>query len=248
VLANVLNNAAKYTHEGGKIQLRTEVRVSRVLIEISDNGIGMAPDLIARVFDLFSQAERSSDRSSGGLGLGLALVKSLIELHHGTVTCESAGVGKGSKFTLCLPRLIPPQDQQDGGQSSTVQVPPKHSLSIMVVDDNVDAATMLAMLLEASGHRVAVEHGAHAALRRVNEMEIAPDVCLLDIGLPDIDGIELARRLRQLPATADSLLIATTGYGQENDRNQTKAAGFDHHLVKPIDIKELLLLLKGVSP
>ncbi|MDB5958979.1 MAG: response regulator [Massilia sp.] len=248
VLANVLNNAAKYTHEGGKIQLRTEVRVSRVLIEISDNGIGMAPDLIARVFDLFSQAERSSDRSSGGLGLGLALVKSLIELHHGTMTCESAGLGKGSKFTLCLPRLIPPQDQQDVGQSSTVQLPPKHSLSIMVVDDNVDAATMLAMLLEASGHRVAVEHGAHAALRRVNEMEIAPDVCLLDIGLPDIDGIELARRLRQLPATADSLLIAATGYGHENDRNQTKAAGFDHHLVKPIDIKELLLLLKGVLP
>jgi PAS domain S-box-containing protein len=244
VLANILNNAAKYTHEGGRIGLRTEVRGPRVLIEISDNGIGMEPELMARVFDLFAQAERSSDRSLGGLGLGLALVKSLVELHHGTVTCDSAGPGKGSKFTVCLPCLDPHEDLQSRGQSGTAHPAPTKSLCVLVVDDNVDAATMLAMVLEASGHRVVVEHDAHAALRRAQDMTL--DACLLDIGLPDMDGIELGRRLRQLPSGARSLLIAATGYGQENDRDQTRAAGFDHHLVKPIDIKQLLLLLDSV--
>lgn len=246
VLANVLNNAAKYTQEGGKIQLRINVRISHVLIEVSDNGIGMEPDLMTRVFDLFAQAERSSDRSLGGLGLGLALVKSLVELHHGTVTCESAGLGKGSKFTICLPRLGSHEDRQGHGQSRTDRVPPTQSLHVMVVDDNIDAAAMLAMLLEASGHRVSVEHGAHEALQRAIDTE--PEVCLLDIGLPGMDGNELARRLRRLPATSRSLLIATTGYGQENDRNETKAAGFDHHLVKPIDIKQLFSILENASP
>jgi len=246
VLANILNNAAKYTQEGGKIQLRVNVRMSHVLIEVSDNGIGMEPDLMTRVFDLFAQAERSSDRSLGGLGLGLALVKSLVELHHGTVTCESAGLGKGSKFTICLPRAGLHEDEDRRGQPRTHRVPSTQSLHVMVVDDNVDAAAMLAMLLEASGHRVAVEYGAHEALKRA--IDIEPEVCLLDIGLPGMDGIELARRLRQLPATSRSLLIATTGYGQENDRKETRAAGFDHHLVKPIDIKQLFSILENASP
>ena len=201
---------------------------------------------MTRVFDLFAQAERSSDRSLGGLGLGLALVKSLVELHHGTVTCESAGLGKGSKFTICLPRPGLPEDRHRRGQSRTQRVPSTQSLHVMVVDDNVDAAAMLAMLLEASGHRVAVEYGAHEALKRA--IDIEPEVCLLDIGLPGMDGIELARRLRQLPATSRSLLIATTGYGQENDRKETRAAGFDHHLVKPIDIKQLFSILENATP
>jgi CheY-like chemotaxis protein len=159
------------------------------------------------------------------------------------VTCESAGQGKGSTFTLCLPRLGLEEDRQRHDRVDTPELPRTRSLRVMVVDDNVDAAAMLAMLLEASGHHVSVEHGAHAALRRAGE--IAPEVCLLDIGLPDMDGIELARRLRQLPATCRSLLIATTGYGQENDRNQTRDAGFDHHLVKPIHIKQLLSILEN---
>jgi PAS domain S-box-containing protein len=240
VLANILNNAAKYTPEGGCVRLATDVRDGDVLIEVSDNGIGMAPELVARAFDLFAQAERSSDRSSGGLGLGLALVRSLVDLHHGTVHCGSAGIGKGSKFTIRLPRLGGAEEQAEppaaGAAAQTAQ-----SLRIMVVDDNVDAAAMLAMLLEASGHRVAVEHDARRVLARARSE--APQVCLLDIGLPDIDGNELARQLRAEPGTAGAVLIAVTGYSQESDRAQSLAAGFDHHLVKPVDIRALGAIL-----
>jgi CheY-like chemotaxis protein/anti-sigma regulatory factor (Ser/Thr protein kinase) len=240
VVANLLNNAAKYTQEGGDISLNVEVQAAQVLIEVADNGIGMAPGLVARAFDLFAQAERSSDRSSGGLGLGLALVKSLTELHHGTVRCESAGLGKGSRFAVCLPRLEQEMNAsgRDTGHPLAEQI---HSLRIMVVDDNVDAASTLAMLLEASGHQVLVEHASRKALERASEA--APQVCLLDIGLPEIDGIELARRLRARPETARSLLIAVTGYGQDQDRKQTLAAGFDHHFVKPVDIDRLAAIL-----
>jgi PAS domain S-box-containing protein len=246
VLANILNNAAKYTHEGGRIVLQTDVREGQVCIEISDNGIGMAPELVARAFDLFAQAERSSDRSLGGLGLGLALVRSLVELHHGTVSCESAGIGKGSKFTICLPRLQGQAGRHAadaGGEGGMAQ--PVRSLRILVVDDNVDAAAMLAMLLEAAGHRVMVEHDARRALARAREE--LPEVCLLDIGLPDIDGNELAQQLRASPGTAGALLIAVTGYGYEKDREQSLAAGFDHHLVKPIDTRELASILDTVG-
>lgn len=245
VLANILNNAAKYSQQGGNIVLRVEVHAAHVVIEVEDNGIGMQPELAERVFDLFTQAERTPDRSSGGLGLGLALVKSLVELHHGRVTCKSAGLGKGSKFTVCLPRLVqkPNQTEQQNTDSATQQI--AHSLRIMVVDDNVDAASMLAMLLEALGHQVIVEHASRKALERA-KVE-APQVCLLDIGLPEIDGNELAQRLRAEPETAHSLLIAITGYGQEQDRKQTLAAGFDHHLVKPVDTKKLAALLAEVS-
>ena len=245
VLANILNNAAKYTHEGGTIRLCTQVDDSHVLIEIADTGIGMALELVGRAFDLFAQAERAADRSSGGLGLGLALVKSLVELHHGTVRCESEGVGKGSKFTICLPRLRVPQgrgtDQQDDVYTNNVT----QSLRILVVDDNVDAATMLAMLLEASGHEVLVEHGSRQALERARQER--PQVCLLDIGLPEIDGNELAQRLRAQAETAKSVLVAVTGYGQDKDRAQTLAAGFDHHLVKPVDTGRLAALLAKVG-
>jgi CheY-like chemotaxis protein len=245
VLVNLLNNAAKYTREGGQLMLTTEVRSSQVLIQVSDNGIGMAPELVARAFDMFTQAERSPDRSSGGLGLGLALVKSLVQLHRGTVSCESAGLGKGSTFTVCLPRLLTEERQLEvpaADPSSQKRVAP---LRILVVDDNVDAASMLSMLLEAGGHEVMTEHGARAALARA-EAE-APQVCILDIGLPEMDGNELAHRLRAMPQTAGAMLIAVTGYGQENDRKQTLAAGFDHHLVKPVDARELTALFAGLN-
>jgi PAS domain S-box-containing protein len=246
VFANVLNNAAKYTHEGGNVVLRTDVRDAHVFIEVSDNGIGMAPELVARAFDLFAQAERSSDRSLGGLGLGLALVKSLVELHHGTVTCESDGIGKGSKFTICLPRLRVHSDRHGEGQASDGGLPTQmRGLRVMVVDDNVDAAAMLAMLLEASGHRVVVEHDARRALARAREE--VPQVCLLDIGLPEIDGNALAQQLRACPETAKSVLIAVTGYGHEKDREQSLAAGFNHHLVKPIDTRTLASLLARIG-
>nr|WP_314631248.1 ATP-binding protein [uncultured Noviherbaspirillum sp.] len=244
VLANILNNAAKYTHEGGNIHLRTDVREQHVLITVTDDGIGMAADLVSRAFELFAQAERSSDRSSGGLGLGLALVKSLVELHGGTVRCASDGAGRGSSFTICLPRL-PAEDRHNqperrrSGMNGS-----QRPLRIMVVDDNVDAASMLVMLLEAGGHEVSMEHGSRRALERAR-IE-APQVCLLDIGLPEMDGNKLAHALRSMPETATAVLIAVTGYGQESDRRRTLAAGFDHHLVKPVDTRKLAGILDKV--
>lgn len=245
VIANLLNNAAKYTNEGGKIELRADVQASCVLIAVIDNGIGMAPKVAARAFDLFSQAERTSDRASGGLGLGLPLVKSLVELHDGTVTCESQGIGKGSQFTVCLPRLGVQEDHDQPHEPSNGMQEMSASLHVMVVDDNVDAGAMLAMLLEASGHQVVVEHRPGRALERAREAP--PQVCLLDIGLPEMDGNELAKRLRAQPETAQSVLVAITGYGQESDREKALAAGFDHHLVKPIDTKELYQILARIS-
>ena len=244
VIANILNNAAKYTQEGGNIELTVEVHAEHIVIEVRDNGIGMSPKLAARAFDLFAQAERTSDRSSGGLGLGLALVKNLVELHHGTVTCESAGLGKGSSFTVCLPRLLA-NEHSNASQAAASLEQQAHPLRIMVVDDNIDAATMLAMLLEASGHQVLVEHEARRALERAKNEPT--QVFLLDIGLPEIDGNELAQQLRAQPETAQSVLIAVTGYGQESDRRKTLAAGFDHHLVKPVDTKKLAAILAGIT-
>ncbi|MBD8656330.1 response regulator [Oxalobacteraceae sp. CFBP 13730] len=240
VVANLLGNAAKYTPEGGRLAVSAFGRDGRLCIDVLDNGIGMAPELVARAFELFTQAERSSDRSSGGLGLGLALVKSLIELHGGDVACDSAGPGQGSRFSVCLPLLpaaaaAPMPDAQAQAQAGAA------SLHVLVVDDNVDAAVTLAMLLEANGHQVQVEHDPLVALAAT--LDTPPQVCLLDIGLPGIDGLELARRLRARPGTANALLIAITGYGQDSDRQQILQAGFDHHLVKPIDIAQLYTLL-----
>ncbi len=236
ILANLLNNAAKYTQEGGRLRLAAAVRDGAVVVDVVDNGIGMAPELVARAFDLFAQAERTSDRASGGLGLGLALVRSLVELHGGTVTCESGGPGQGSRFTVNLPLLatgaVPAEAPADARAAAQ-----EGSLSIMVVDDNVDAAETLGLLLEASGHKVIVEHDPLGALERARTE--APQVCLLDIGLPGIDGYELARRLRAQPATAHAFLVAITGYGQDSDRRLATEAGFDRHLVKPIDLDAL---------
>ena len=247
VLANLLNNAAKYTQEGGVLQLAAEVDRGRVRIEVIDNGIGMVPELVERAFELFAQAERSSDRSSGGLGLGLALVKSLVELHGGTVACDSAGPGRGSRFTVCLPCAADVRDDSAGAgePSGSSGRQPGAGLRVMVVDDNVEAAETLAMLLEADGHEVLVEHDPLRALDRARRT--SPQVCLLDIGLPGMDGNELAQRLRAQPETAGALLIAITGYGQESDRVRALAAGFDHHLVKPIDTDSLYGLLAGAA-
>jgi PAS domain S-box-containing protein len=244
ILTNLLNNAAKYTPEGGHIHLRMEVPDGRIIISLRDNGIGISSQLQPRVFDLFSQAERKSDRSQGGLGIGLALVKSLVELHGGKVACFSEGLGTGSIFTVYLPRLQDSQDIPDRRRSNRSVKVPAETLRILVVDDNADAARMLAMFLEASGHQVFVEHESRRALERARIEK--PDVCMLDIGLPDMDGNELARRLRAQAETAKIILIAVTGYGQAQDRQNTSAAGFDHHLVKPVDAAKLLALISDI--
>lgn len=240
VIANLLNNAAKYTPEGGNIVMRVEVKAGQVLFSVSDNGIGIAPELIHHVFDLFVQAKRSSDRSQGGLGLGLALVKRLVELHLGSVTAQSNGIGRGSEFTVCLPRIAEPNQTDISENDGSTNVA-SGSLRMMVVDDNTDAAQMLAMLLEEAGHHVIVEHESKRALERAR-VDI-PEVFLLDIGLPDMDGIELAHQLRSMPQTANSTLIAITGYGREHDGKRIAAAGFDHHFVKPVDTARLKALL-----
>lgn len=244
VVANMLGNAAKYTQEGGMIELTTDVGSDAIIMKIEDNGLGMVPELVEHVFDLFIQAERTSDRSSGGLGLGLALVKSLVDLHDGTVTCTSAGLGKGSRFTISFPRLLQTDQKIERRRSNREEVQIGRSLKILIVDDNADAAAMLAVFLQDAGHEVFVEHGSAQGLEKAR-IE-APDVCLLDIGLPEMDGNELAERLRNQPETRNVVLIAITGYGQEEDRLATRSAGFDHHMVKPVDLVKLSAALATV--
>jgi PAS domain S-box-containing protein len=245
VMTNLLNNAAKYTPEAGSIILDMEVDGDHVRMTVTDNGIGMEADMSQRAFDLFAQAERTSDRSQGGLGIGLALVKSLVELHGGTVMAYSEGGGKGSRFTVCLPHSDGPAGVPAPRQYGAIEPSTGKPLTVMVVDDNSDVAQMLAMFVEALGHHVIVEHSSWRAFERA--MTEHPDICLLDIGLPDIDGNALARRLRTEPQLGKTVLVAVTGYGQEQDRQNALNAGFDHHFVKPIDSKKLADLLTSVA-
>ena len=248
IIANLLNNAAKYTDDGGAISLSLQMIAGWVEVAVRDNGMGMPPELLERVFELFVQADRSYDRSHGGLGLGLALVKSLAQLHGGSVSATSAGVGQGSEFRLRLPADAgPPHEAAVAASGATASC-----LRLLVVDDNPDAATMLAELLRACGHEVLVEHAPRAVPPLA--LEWRPDACLLDIGMPDMNGLELARALRGLAPLRNCLLIAITGYGGEQDRRDSASAGFDHHMVKPVDLSKLLELLgrgrpgPGVSP
>ena len=245
VLANLLNNAAKYTPAGGDIHLGLSVEGSHVKMAVTDNGVGMRPDFIERAFDMFTQAERSSDRTQGGLGIGLALVKSLVELHGGRVLAFSEGVGKGSRFVVCLPHHADAQVVDAALSELPLAGQGSKMLKVMIVDDNVDAAHMLALLVELLGYEVFVEHSARTAIKRAQRER--PDVCLLDVGLPDIDGHELARRLRGHESTRDAVLVAVTGYGQEQDRRAAMEAGFDHHFVKPVDSERLSALLGEID-
>lgn len=245
IVVNILNNASKYTPEGGNISARLQVDGNTISLSISDNGIGMTPELLPKVFDLFSQAQRTSDRSQGGLGLGLALVKSLVESHGGKVFATSDGIDKGSTFTMQLLRLAPESLDPPPVAPPNLRTEPLSALRIMVVDDNRDAANTLEMFLSMVGHEVSVEYDAQGAIARADDT--APQVWLVDIGLPDMDGLELARRLRAMPVAASSTLIAITGYSQEQDKKNSIHAGFDHHLVKPINTDRLLALLQQIS-
>lgn len=248
IVANLLSNAAKYSDPDSSVVLALIAEADEVQIRVRDQGIGIAPTLLPHVFDLFTQADRTAARSQGGLGLGLALVKRLVELHGGTVEARSEGLEHGSEFLVRLPRL--PSESDRGVDSalalagpSARETTPRH-LDILVVDDNRDAADVLAMHLELEGHRVHIAYDAHSALERA---ELArPAVMVLDIGLPGMDGFELARRLRMRPETAAATLIALSGYGQEQDRRRARESGFDHHLVKPVDPGLLSELLGGL--
>ncbi|MFL6634620.1 MAG: PAS domain-containing protein [Massilia sp.] len=244
VFANIVGNAAKYTPDGGRIDVYVRLGHGSVAVDVCDNGIGMTPDLAGRAFDLFSQAERSADRAQGGLGIGLALVKSLVELHDGTVAAHSDGPGRGSRFTVVLPRLASDSDDGVVEPVATGAAAPAEALDVLIVDDNVDAAQILAMYIEAVGHRATVWHSPGKAL--AHAATLPPDVCVLDIGLPEFDGHELARRLRALPGMADVPLVAVSGYGQAHDRERALAAGFDRHFVKPVMAADILDVLDGV--
>ena len=248
VITNILNNAAKYTPEQGEISIALERQADETdeaAFTITDNGIGMAPELVQRAFDLFTQAERTADRSQGGLGIGLALVKRLVELYDGSVTAHSDGPGKGSRFVVRLPVREPPRDADAPAPEARRTSGGSERLKVMVVDDNVDAAQMLAMLVEALGHEAIVEHSSASALAR--EAAERPDVYLLDIGLPGEDGYALARRLRARAGERRLILVAVTGYGQDQDRDRTREAGFDHHLVKPADTALLAQVLEHAA-
>lgn len=242
VLANLLNNAVKYTAPGGRIGLLVHVDNGVVILEVSDNGIGISAELAPHVFDLFAQAERSLDRSQGGLGLGLALVKSIVTAHGGTVQLHSDGLKQGSTFRVTLPSM---QGEPGHLMPASVKTEPgSASQRILIVDDNEDAADMLCTVLTALGHDVVVAYTATAALEVAQSFK--PKVSLLDIGLPDMDGTTLARRLRALPATAGSLLVAVTGYSHDEDKRKSSDAGFDAHLVKPLKVEYLQGLLANL--
>ncbi len=243
VLTNLLTNAAKYTSKGGRITIELGVDDD---ICVSDTGQGMSPELLNRCFDLFVQAERTSERAAGGLGIGLALVRSLVELHGGTVRAESEGRGRGSRFTVTLPRVhkaeVPVTAMPADGASSHTT----NRLKVLIVDDNHDVAEMLAMLVDALGHETIVEHHPTHALERIARER--PDVCLLDVGLPDMDGYELATEIRRRLGPASISLVAITGYGQPEDRKKALAAGFDEHFAKPVNSGELATLLATFKP
>jgi PAS domain S-box-containing protein len=246
VIANLLNNAAKYTPQGGEITLALDVADGRVRVCVIDNGIGIDDALLPHVFELFTQAERTPDRAQGGLGIGLALVRTIVALHGGEVLAHSDGAGRGSRFTVTLPALerqpVPDDAPERAGAGGACAPAPLHA---MIVDDNVDAAESLAVLLEASGHRTTVLASPLDAIAAAPKDP--PQVFILDIGLPELDGFQLARRLRADARTGGALFVALTGYGQAYDRVLSRAAGFHHHLVKPVDIGQLTAILATVE-
>jgi len=242
VVSNLLHNAAKYTDEGGAIELSVTIDRGEVTLAVRDNGIGIEAELLPKVFDLFEQGNRSLDRSQGGLGVGLTLAHRLVHLHNGRIEAFSAGPGLGSEFRVILPCLT----EVKHAVSSEDCVPAKASSEkscrrVLVVDDNVDAAQTVAIFLELAGHEVKAVTDGMQALE--SALEYRPDVIVLDIGLPGIDGFQVAQRLRNTEQTKGALLICVTGYGQDSDRQRAVEAGFDHHLVKPADPYELTRLI-----
>jgi len=244
VLANLLNNAAKYTEVGGRITLSASREGGDAVFRVRDTGVGIAADMLPRIFDLFAQANTSLERSRDGLGVGLTLVKRLVELHGGTVQAASAGPGKGSEFTVRVPMLAEPQprDQPSGNGELTGEAAARR---VLLVDDNQDAAKSLATLLRLGGHEVRLAHDGATALKTAESFQ--PEVVLLDIGLPGMDGYEVARRLRKEVHLNRSLVAALTGYGHDDDRRRSRAAGIDIHFVKPVDLEALQAMLARPS-
>ncbi|HVC92557.1 MAG TPA: ATP-binding protein [Pirellulales bacterium] len=246
VIGNLLTNAAKYTEPGGRIWLSAETAENEIAIRVRDTGIGIAPEMLSRVFDLFAQDPRSANGSQGGLGIGLGVVKALVELNGGKVEAHSDGRGTGTEVVVHLPARNVEESAPATvlNQADRIEDPPR-VCRILVVDDNVDSAGALATLLRLEGHAVEESHDGPSALSAARAH--LPDVAILDIGMPGMDGLETARRLRRLPGAESMLLVALTGWGQEADRDRTAEAGFDHHLVKPVAVESLRKLFLGLN-
>jgi len=252
ILTNLLDNAAKYTEPHGRIQIELEMR-DEAVIRVSDTGIGLTPEMKSHVFDRFSQVRKTLPVSAGGLGIGLSIVKRLVELHEGSIDVESEGLYRGATFVVRLPRLAQDADQPQGAphtdSSAQVIVLLPQRPKVLVVDDNLDAAGSLAELLRLGGFPVVTANDGSSALERYREAR--PTVVVLDIGLPDVDGLEVARRIRATPEGSATRLIAVTGWGSDSDRERTQRAGFDLHLVKPVDpevVMEAVIRFAGSGP
>ena len=243
IVANLLNNAGKYTPAGGRIWLSAERQGSDAVISVRDTGMGIPAEMLPRVFEMFTQVHRS-DHPQGGLGIGLTLVKRLVNMHDGSITVRSDGPGKGSEFVVRLPVVIS-STHVPSRERTTEHGFPMSALRILVVDDNRDSAASMGMLLRIVGNDVRIANDGLEAVNMAEEFR--PEVILLDIGLPKLNGYEVARHIRQQPFGQGMVLVATTGWGQDADRRRSKDAGFDHHLVKPLDPDKLLELLAALS-
>jgi PAS domain S-box-containing protein len=246
VLSNLLNNAAKYTPPGGRIELSAEQHDGEVAVTVSDTGVGISSDMREAIFEMFTQVRGAMESGHKGLGIGLTLVKRLVEMHGGVVEVESEGRNMGSRFRVRLPAmstLAEPQAVADGGPS---RVTDRESRRVLVVDDNQDALMTLSKLVAILGNEVAEAHDGLEAIEVAEQFQ--PEVVLMDLGMPNLNGFEAARRIRREPWGLDILMIATTGWGQEDDRRRTQEAGFDHHLVKPVEPDDLRMLLDGLVP
>jgi CheY-like chemotaxis protein len=240
VVTNLLQNAAKYTPDGGEIRIAVQAVDECVEIRIRDNGAGITPESMPHIFELFVQDERPLSRSQGGLGIGLTMVRRLVELHGGTVEARSAGAGQGSEFTVGLPIARKPLSVPRRPQTAAIALAPSPA-RVLLVEDNIDAADLLAHLLGSSGHDVHVARDGWTGIRRLQELR--PHVVLCDIGLPGMDGFEVADRMRALDVEPRPLLVALTGYGGKANAERSRAAGFDHHIVKPADLAAILRLI-----
>jgi PAS domain S-box-containing protein len=245
VFANLLTNSAKYTPPGGRIRVSAARDPGGVSVTVSDNGVGIPPSMLPRVFEMFTQVDRTLEKTTGGLGIGLSLVKGLVEMHGGTVVAHSDGEGTGSTFTVHLPVLPPSGDHATGhnGKAAGARPPARR---VLVVDDNVDAAESLAQLLQILGHDTRTAHEGEAGVEAAECFR--PHLILLDIGMPRLNGYDAARRIRARPWGRSVVLVALTGWGQDDDRRRTAEAGFDHHLVKPVDPEVVVGLLAGLTP